>query len=224
MSIPRVTAAAIVWMLLAPLAAWPQAATQPAPRVRLERTKVTIPEAHASFSIPETWLTWQHFFKLDATALATLATPATHEWDGSYGPVTDAVLPLKDCLFHIGNDGWDDKAVAFGDVQCRGYLTDLKPDALQKILADKGPSTAAAPNVSKIQVDAASDGPWTIAHIAFNLFYGDYGGTANIYFYSRPAGNKTLTLVFMLASRPASIKARDEILKSFEIDAPTTKP
>jgi len=213
--------------------AWPARPGEPAAaasRVQVNQDHFVIPEAKASFTIPQKWLNYSRFFKVNSVQLATLNKPATHEWDSTYGPVVDAVLPLADCLLHIGNDGWDSEAVVWSDVQMRAYLTDTKPDDLKKSLETKGTQAAVASKGMAgvrgrgvIKTDLQDEGPWKVNRISFDLWYGDYGGNANVFFYSRPSGAKTLVLVFMMVEGDSPLskdaaKDREAILKSFEME------
>jgi len=186
-------------------------------RVQSTEDQFTIPEAKATFTIPKSWLTWKRHFALDSTTLKRVQADARGEWDSAYGPITDAILPFADCLLHIGGDGWGSQSRGTTDVQMRTYLTDAKPEEISKAVAAKGVETAKTKGRS-VKSDSKDENGWRVDHVGLDLWYGDYGGRAGVYFYSRPCGGKTLVLVFMLVDLEQAIQDRDSILKSFRIE------
>ncbi|HTS34609.1 MAG TPA: hypothetical protein VMH04_02995 [Candidatus Solibacter sp.] len=56
---------------------------------------------------------------------------------------------------------------------------------------------------------------WDRLLIAYDVWYGDYGGKANVDFYVTEAGGKTVVLVFMYASVNNNASVVQQILESF---------
>ena len=93
-------------------------------------------------------------------------------------------------------EGWGREGVSFGDLQLRTYVTDLSSaEILGRI---SGPAFATAKRYSsQAELTTGQEGEWERVVIQYDLFYGDYGGRANIEFYIRPVGQYRLVMVFM---------------------------
>lgn len=112
--------------------------------------------------------------------------------------------------------------MSFGDLQLRAYVTDLSSAEILKRIS--GPAFATAKKVSSrmfhepaVQIMSGQEGQWQRAVIQYDLFYGDYGGRANIEFYIRSVGQYELVLVFMGSVE----KEKREVLDSVTIEKPT---
>jgi hypothetical protein len=107
-------------------------------------------------------------------------------------------------------------------LQLRAYLTQLSSDEILKRIS--GPAFATAKRVSSAgfgsggapRIRVAQVGQWQQATIRYGVFYGDYGGDADVEFYLRPAGPNNLVLVFMGGPE----KERQEILESVAVSKP----
>ncbi len=116
--------------------------------------------------------------------------------------------------------GWE--GASFGDVQLRAYLKDLSS---QEILAKiSEPALATATGVSwekgrPARTTTGTEGRWRTALIQYELFYGDYGGTASVRFYITPAGPHELVMVFM-ALMGGREKEIQEMLDSVSVPNP----
>jgi hypothetical protein len=147
------------------------------------------------------------------------------EWDYEYGKVVNTVLPFEHCAAHVGGDGWGREGVSFGDLQMRAYFTDLGSEEILKRIS--GPALAAAKKLSRdfyapghVQTSVGEEGPWRRAIIRYSLFYGDYGGTANVEFYARPVSHYELVLVFMGSMEDE----KQAILQSVNLPSSTGDP
>src|SRR5215813_7467860 len=177
--------------------------------------------SNVSFQVPREWLGWNAEFHnnlhLTHRELQKVRFGAG-EWDYEYGAVVNSALPFEYCAAHVGGEGWGREGVSFGDLQVRAYVADL---ASQEILRRiSGPALETAKKLAsgdfgepgKVQTDVSKDGPWQRDVIRYSLFYGDYGGMANVEFYVRPVSKYQLIMVFM-GSNEAE---KQSILRSVE--------
>jgi hypothetical protein len=159
----------------------------------------------ASFQIPQEWLYWNTEFHnnlhLTHQELRKVRFGAG-EWDTEYGDVVNSALPFEHCAVHVGGEGWGREGVSFGDLQLRAYVTDLSSEEILRRIS--GPAFATAKRVAsqmfhapQVQINSGQEGEWQRAAIQYDLFYGDYGGRANIEFYIKPVGHYQLVMVFM---------------------------
>ncbi len=124
------------------------------------------------------------------------------EWDTEYGKVVNAALSFDDCSVHVGGEGWGAESGSFGDLQMRGYLSNLTEKQLEKQISENGFAAAAA-----LRKDAGAHpviernkvGEWDRIVITYLLWYGDYGGMGHVEFYLRSLNEHTAVLVFMHA-------------------------
>ena len=186
---------------------------------RSSRTIYLYPSS-VNFQIPQDWIDWNAEFHnnlhLTHQELRNVRFGAG-EWDSEYGEVVNSALPFEDCAAHVGGEGWGKEGVSFGDLQLRAYVTDLSSGEIVKRIS--GPAFGTAKKVSSdisgepAQINFSQEGQWQTAVVQYGLFYGDYGGTANVEFYIRPAGRYRLVMVFM-----GSVdKEKREILDSLSV-------
>jgi|SRR5882762_2508822 len=205
----RIALAATIALCLLP-ALWPAYRmglfTRDAGRfaTRQNRT-IYVHPSDVNFQIPEDWLSWNAEFHnnlhLTHRELQKVRFGAG-EWDYEYGEVVNSALPFEDCTAHVGGEGWGREGVSFGDLQMRAYVTDLGSQEILKRIS--GPALATAKKLSRdfyapgqVQTSVGEEGPWRRAVIQYSLFYGDYGGMANVEFYVRPVSHYQLVMVFM---------------------------
>jgi hypothetical protein len=172
----------------------------------------TLHPSEISFRVPQQWLEWNNQFHnnfhLSHNDLATVENGAG-EWDTEYARVVNAILPFSHCVAHIGGEGWGREGSSFADVQMRAYITTMdKKDVLRRI---HGGGLSAAREVSKaspfdkslgelaptVNLTEQQEGNWQKSVVEYPLWYGDYGGTGRVRFYTTAIGNNTLLLVFM---------------------------
>lgn len=171
-----------------------------------ENPTIHLHPSDVSFRVPQEWLDWNaefhNNFHLTHQELQKVRFGAG-EWDYEYGEVVNSALPFEYCAAHVGGEGWGREGVSFGDLQMRAYVTDLPSEEIFRRIS--GPALATAKRVTsgdfygpgKVQTEVSKIGPWQRAVIRYSLFYGDYGGIANIEFYVRPVSKYQLVMVFM---------------------------
>jgi hypothetical protein len=174
----------------------------------------------ASFRIPKDWLEWNQQFHnnlhLSRQELEKVRD-GDGEWDTEYAKVVNAALPFDECSVHAGGEGWGREGVSFGDLQMRVYLTDLSRPELKKRISGAGFTAAkivrkdsdAHATIAEDQIDN-----WNRIAISYRLWYGDYGGTAEVEFYITHNAH-TAVLVFMHARASGQEESIQQILKSF---------
>jgi hypothetical protein len=157
------------------------------------------------FQIPQDWLYWDTEFHNNIHLTHRELTKVRFgagEWDTEYGDVVNSALPFEYCAVHVGGEGWGREGVSFGDLQLRAYVTNLSSAEILRRIS--GPAFATAKRVSSqmfhapvVQIDSGQEGEWQRAVIQYDLFYGDYGGRANIEFYIKQVSQYELVMVFM---------------------------
>jgi hypothetical protein len=147
--------------------------------------------------------------ELDAVALGA------GEWDTEYASVCNAALPFDRCAAHLGDDGWGKAGCSFGDLQMRVYDLKEAPEDLAPVIEARGTADVKRLSGRMPEVHRNGAGPWRRLTLSFEVWYGDYGGTANVDFRLRRLGERTLVVVFMYAN-PELEKTMEAILKSFE--------
>jgi hypothetical protein len=155
--------------------------------------------------VPQAWLDWQgefhNNFHLTRWQLHKVRRGFS-EWDSEYAQVTNAVLPFEMCAVHAGDDGWGFSGSSFIGLQMRVYVGDWIPADLRNKVGTDG--LAVANRVAKNgRTAAGTQAEWQRDTISYEVFYGDYGGTANVDFYSRARAGKTVVFVFMYAQEHA---------------------
>lgn len=104
----------------------------------------------------------------------------------------------------------------------RAYVADLASDEILSRIS--GPALATAKELStgyfngpgEVKTEVSAAGPWQRSVIRYSLFYGDYGGIANVEFYLRPVSKYQLVLVFMGTNE----NEKQSILQSVHIPGP----
>lgn len=203
---------------------------QTSTRATLSGRIITLHPSGANLEIPADWITWYGNFHnnlhLSSSELDSVRV-AIGEWDTEYAQIVNSTLPFQDCVAHLGGDGWGKDGSSFADVQLRIYATLLSEAQLRHSVAAQGLSAA-----RQISSDASVDppvkvGPWQRTTLRYSLFYGDYGGTARVDFYTRSDHGQTFVLVFMFcdSNRFGAIDQVAAILSSFRLvtDGPKHK-
>jgi hypothetical protein len=192
---------------------------------RQDRT-IYLHPSDVSFQIPPDWLYWNAEFHnnlhLTHRELRTVRFGAG-EWDSEYGDIVNNALPFEHCAAHVGGEGWGREGASFADLQLRAYVTDLSSEEILSRIS--GPALATAKKMStgnfygpgQVETEVGEEGPWRRAGIRYSLFYGDYGGIANVEFYLRPVSKYQLVMVFMGNVE----KEKRQILDSVTIGKPT---
>lgn len=165
------------------------------------------------------------------------------EWDREYGTVLDGALPLRDCAFVGGGEVFGAGAVTFGDLQMRVYvlkatakqvegLLDTKgAEALRRALGkrrfprflneeDRREETRAEKRLPapverfRPERKPGQKGPWRQSRFAFDVWYHDYGGRANIDVRTRAFGEHTAVFAFCYAWEKQHEAKIEAILRS----------
>jgi len=185
-----------------------------------------------NFQIPQEWLSWNAEFHdnlhLTHRELERVRFGAG-EWNSEYGDVVNSALPFEYCAAHVGGEGWGREGVSFGDLQLRAYVTELS--SLEILRRISGPAFAAAKKVASqvihepaVQVSSGQEDQWQRAVIQYDMFYGDYGGRANIEFYFKGVGRYQLVMVFMGSVEKEKREVLDSVTISKPIEATEVKP
>jgi hypothetical protein len=126
----------------------------------------------------------------DRSKLEQLRDPRG-EWKREYAAVVDSVMPFGAFTAHLGGDPWNGTCDA---PQVRVYVQDSAAPS-PRSLAQSGVESAERffKPVQKVQTDSAG---WELTRISWEGFYYDYGGTAQVEFWSRRIRNRRVTLVF----------------------------
>jgi hypothetical protein len=177
------------------------------PTASLDGRSITLRPLDATFEIPQSWLDWH--VNHDNNRDNLHVTPAElenvrvgeGEWDKEYAEVVNSVLPFKDCVAHLGGEGWGKQSVSFVDVQMRVYLVEASPQKVQEKMSIVG--VKAASNFSEqVSVKQSQYGQWHRVILRYSLWYRDYGGEANVDVFTQAIGNRTVVLVFMYSPDP----------------------
>ncbi|HEY0778846.1 MAG TPA: hypothetical protein VGD56_12830, partial [Gemmatirosa sp.] len=115
------------------------------------------------------------------------------EWSREFSAAADSALPFTALVAQFGGVPW---GAPCGAPHVRVYVGDYTPAALDSTAA-RG-AAAAARFFAPVRREAADSGGWHVARVSWEAWYHDYGGTARLEFWARPAGGRTLVLVFML--------------------------
>ena len=179
---------------------------------------ITMKPSGATFQIPERWLDWYARFKNNihlSRADLEKVKDATGEWDKEYAEVVNAVMPFSKCAAHVGGEGWGQQAVFYGDLQMRAYIVDMIPEQVHEKLVKDGVPRASTFS-KKVSLAQSKQGEWHRSTISYEMWYGDYSGTAVVELYARAYGKQTAVLVFMHTEHTTSDEAHvQQILKSF---------
>ncbi|MBI3838647.1 MAG: hypothetical protein HY288_12035 [Planctomycetia bacterium] len=196
-----------------------EAAEPPKTRAVIRGHIIEVIPFGAILQIPQDWLDWQAEFHnnihLTAPELAKVQTADT-EWDKEYSQIVNAVLPFRSCIIHGGDEGWGRDAVSYGDVQMRAYILECGPQQIAQRMADEGRCQALRFS-KKVSVARSGFENWQRVTVSYDLWYGDYGGTANVDLFARQFGKQTAALVFMYSDSARDAPGElSQILKSFK--------
>jgi len=138
------------------------------------------------------------------------------DWREAYAAVVDSIMPFSALKAHLGGDPWDGNC---SHPQIRVYVQDtgaVTPASRAQSSVESAERVFAAKRgfrpAKRYQADSAG---WQLTRIAWEAFYGDYGGTEQAEFWSRRVSDRLVTLVFMYAPYRAKDRAMlESILKS----------
>lgn len=185
----------------------------------LRARTIQLKPAGGSFQIPQQWLDWQAKYRDNihlSPAELTSVHVADDEWDKEYAEIVNALLPFGSCVAHAGGEGWGKSAVSYGDVQMRAYIVEMNPQQIMERMAKEGPSQAFQYS-KKVSLSRSEFKNWQRVTLSYDLWYSDYGGTANVDVFSRVFGTQTVALVFMYADSLRDPRGQvAKIVKSFQ--------
>lgn len=184
-----------------------------------EGTTVSTVGAGPRFELPAAWIEWHDEYgtnlhlsrpEIDAVEMGG------GEWDTEYDYVLDALLPHERCAAHVGGEGWAGEAVSFADLQLRVYVTESTPEAIVASI-DRVQWDLVVPEVS-----VTEDGPWTRAVLNYELFFGDYGGPANVDLRMHRFGDATLVMAGMYSDAFEAVDELEAIMATVCWASPST--
>jgi hypothetical protein len=165
----------------------------------------------ASFQIPPDW----ESVRIERAELREVRS-GKGEWETEYTVITNAALPFSDCSVQAGR--WDWRVSTFAGVTVRGYVTNRSAADIEKRIATKALSAANAlpsPTIRNASLKKDELGLWHRSLIAYDVWYGDYGGRAYVDFYTTENKGNTIVLVFMYVDMGNNLATAQQILKSF---------
>jgi hypothetical protein len=166
----------------------------------------------AAFELPEgRWDGWY----LDRAELDK-AKRGKGEWYAEYARVANAALRFDNCSVQAGTYLWN--APTFFGVTVRGYSLDSAAAETENRIASKALSAAQhfpRKTVRNASLTQSREKQWDRLLIAYDVWYGDYGGKANVDFYVTEVEGKTIVLVFMYADVNNNASVVRQILNSF---------
>jgi hypothetical protein len=189
----------------------------PAPHAELSGNILTIHPTGMKMTIPQDWLEWNQKYSrnihIKPNELRKVMI-GSGEWDTEYANVVNAILPFESCAAHLGGEGWGRDGVSFGDLQMRLYVLRSDVGIVENAIRNAGLDMARTidPKGAVIYQSGvvSPSKQWRKITLAYNLFYGDYGGTAQVDFLIQRRGTTTTVIVLMHA---AGGFADDEIPK-----------
>lgn len=165
----------------------------------------------ASFQIPPDW----ESVRIEQANLREVRS-GKGEWKTEYTVVANAALPFSDCSVQAGR--WDWRVSTFAGVTVRGYVTNRSAADIEKKIATKALYAAKAlpsPTIRNASLTKDEAGQWHRTLIAYDVDYGDYGGRANVDFYTTEKNGNTIVFVFMYVDMDNNLATVQQILKSF---------
>jgi hypothetical protein len=171
---------------------------------------ILIQPSGASLQVPQNWVLYQTGQEIESVK------KGKGEWQTEYAEVLNAALPFTACSLHAGEYRWSSPSV--GSLQMRAYVLGSPLDQIQRRILGKGFSAAKhlpAKSIHNASVSETKVGQWHRILIAYDAWYGDYGGKANLEFYLTAQKNWTLVLVFLNGVSGANASEAEQILRSF---------
>jgi hypothetical protein len=167
-----------------------------------------------SFELPKSpWNDW-HLDRADLDK----AKRGKGEWYAEYARVANAALPFENCSVQAGTTFWN--GASFAGVTVRGYSLDSSVGEAENRIASRALSAAKhlpRKTARNSTLTMSQERQWDRLLIAYDVWYGDYGGRANVDFYVSEVKGKTIVLVFMYADCNNNNNALvvQQILESF---------
>ena len=185
----------------------------------LEGTTVRIKPYDATFEIPESWITYKplsieppknlYLSWQDLNELNHFDFNHRYSFDKEEAQVMRSVLQFENCAGHFGSKSWGNPNT--GDLQVRVFVIDFSSEEITEKIKNQGFNKAQS-LFNNAKLISENYGSWKKQEL--NGWKVDTFGGANIDFYYRSFGNKTVVFVFV-DGESWSEKIR-EILDSFE--------
>jgi RNA polymerase sigma factor (sigma-70 family) len=161
---------------------------------------ITLHPEGATFRVSDIMLNWFARFKnnlhLTRKELAKVENGAG-DWDTEYGLVCNAALPFSRCYAHVGEEGWGPDGASFADLQVRVYVLEKTLDQVKRLIEERGEAKVKEITKKAPTVTTGDTGGWKRWQLAYERWYGDYGGTAYVDFRARQFDGDTVVFVFM---------------------------
>jgi hypothetical protein len=180
----------------------------------LEGNTIRMRPSGTSFQIPQDWTRKYNAVNITRTQLEKVRG-GKGEWYREYARVANGALPFSDCSVTAGEDAWDSSGIG---LQMRGYVVRSTLDDIEQKIAIKGLSAAKGlprTTARNASVGKSESGQWHRILITYDVWYGDYGGRANVDFYSTEVEGNRIVLVFMYAGMPENANTVPQVLESF---------
>lgn len=107
---------------------------------------ITLHPSEVAFDVPADWISWYREFHnnihLSAKELQSVREGHGAEWDTEYAKVVNAVLPFRDCVAHLGGDGWGQEGSSYPAVHLRAYVTEMTEGDIKQRISTQGLSAA----------------------------------------------------------------------------------
>ena len=153
-----------------------------------EGTTIRLQPSGASFEIPRDWDGW-YFERAELEKVEK----GQAEWYTEYARVANAALPFTDCSAQAGRYLWN--GASFAGVTVRGYVKNRSSACVEMKIATRALTAAKAlprPTIRNASLTKVESDQWHRNLIAYDVWYGDYGGRANVDFYTTEKnGNKS---------------------------------
>lgn len=127
----------------------------------------------------------------------------------------NAMFPFDRCAAHLGDDGWGNGSVSFGDLQLRVYVLDGDVAQQEVAIRKRGLREAKRIHSESARHQRGLKGRWFQERFSYRLSYSDYGGTAHVDVRITEHHNGVVAFVFMYAAQ-RHLESIEDILDSFE--------
>src|SRR4051794_10868901 len=106
----------LLMILLLGGVAWGPATTKRVNAATRSGRTITLHPLNAKFVLPRAWISWYQSFHnnlhLTPKELESVRD-GQGEWDTEYARVVNSVLPFRECVAHLGGEGWGKESSSF---------------------------------------------------------------------------------------------------------------
>lgn len=168
----------------------------------------------ATFELPEgPWNDWH----MDRAELDKVKR-GKGEWYTEYARIANAAISFESCSVQAGTTYWN--GASFSGVTVRGYSLNSAAGEADTRIASRALRTAQhlpRNTVGNASLTKSRVNQWDRLLIAYDVWYEDYGGRANVDFYVTEVAGKTIVLVFMYVDANSNSVVVRQILESFSM-------